>query len=89
MRARRQDAMGDHRDHRGAARQHPDPRLPRDVVRPEHEAGEPRLRITRTGGELVGIEHRARGLDHRPHLDRGICAQFSEQRANRGEIVDG
>ena len=44
MRARRQNAMRDHRDHRGAARLHPDPRLPRNVVRPEHEAREPCLR---------------------------------------------
>ena len=70
--ARRQDAMRDHRDHRRAARLHPDPRLPRDVVGPEHEAGEPRFGILGRGGELVGIEHGARGLDHGPDPDRGV-----------------
>jgi hypothetical protein len=41
VRARRQDAVRDHRDHRRAARLHADPRLPRYVVGPEHEACEP------------------------------------------------
>jgi len=45
VRMRRQHAMRDHRDHRGPARQHPDPRFPRDIERPEHETGKPRFGI--------------------------------------------
>src|SRR5512140_2795716 len=45
MRARRQDAMRDHRDHRGAAGLHPDPRLAREIMRPENKSGEPRSGI--------------------------------------------
>ena len=87
VRMRRQHAMRDHRDHRRAARHHPDPRFPRDVVRSEHEAGKPRFGIARRGGELVGIEHRARGLDHGPDPDGSRCAERAQARADLVELV--
>src|SRR5579863_5583208 len=38
-----ENAMRDQGQHRRAARLHFDPRLARNIVRPKHEAGEPRL----------------------------------------------
>src|ERR1700738_2502281 len=49
MSARRKHAVRDHRDHRRAPGLHAYPRLPRDIVRPEHNSGEPRLEIARGG----------------------------------------
>src|ERR1700676_5525068 len=40
-----QNAVRDHRQHRGAARLHPYPSLARNIVGPEHEAGQPRVDI--------------------------------------------
>src|SRR5262245_16540165 len=45
MRAGGDDAMGDHRDHFGAARLHAGARLPRNVVRAAYKTGEPHLGI--------------------------------------------
>jgi len=85
---RGQDAMRDHRNHRGAARHHPDPCFARDVVRSKYEAGQPGVRIARRGAQFVGIEHRAGGLDHGPDLDRRIGAHLSEARRDGVEIID-
>src|ERR1700674_3439170 len=48
MRAGGENAVGDHRDHRRATRQHPDPRLTRNIVRPEYKSGERRPGIARS-----------------------------------------
>src|SRR3954465_1696452 len=55
VQARGENAMRDHRQHRGAARLHADPGFARDIVGTEHEAGQPHLGIPRGGREFLGV----------------------------------
>ncbi len=86
--ARGQHAMADHRQHGGAAGQHPDPGFAGNVVRAEYEAGEPHFLVLGLRGQMLGIEHAARGLDHDPDLDRHVGANIGEPVGDRGEIID-
>ena len=82
-----EDAVGDDGNHRGAARQHSYPGLPRNIVRPEHEPGQPHLGSLRGGRELLGTQHRLRGFDHRPDPDRWGCVDIAQAMGDFFEIL--